>query len=143
MFPACEQWAVKTGRAVDNPGRTGERRRDRLRSRRRFGFLSGIPYFSAAVTEPRRQLVRRSRFIMSNERIPMSREGYDKKKADLERLQKEMLEITRRVAAAREMGDLSENAEYHAAREDQGMCQAKINDLSDQLSRAYLVDRNS
>jgi transcription elongation factor GreA len=80
---------------------------------------------------------------MSNERIPMSREGYDKKKADLEHLQKEMLEVTRRVAAAREMGDLSENAEYHAAREDQGMCQAKINDLSDQLSRAYLVDRNS
>jgi transcription elongation factor GreA len=80
---------------------------------------------------------------MSNDRIPMSREGYEKKKADLERLQKEMLEVTRRVAAARELGDLSENAEYHAAREDQGHCQAKINYLTDQLSRAYLVDRST
>jgi len=80
---------------------------------------------------------------MSNERIPMSREGYDKKKRELEDMQKKMLEITRRVAAARELGDLSENAEYHAAREDQGMCQAQINDLSDKLSRAYLVDKNN
>jgi transcription elongation factor GreA len=80
---------------------------------------------------------------MSNERIPMSREGYEKKKRELEGLQKKMLEITRRVAAARELGDLSENAEYHAAREDQGMCQAQINDLSDKLSRAYLVDKNN
>src|SRR6201987_510753 len=78
------------------------------------------------------------------ERIPMSREGYDKLKADLDRMQNaEMIELAKRVAAARELGDLSENAEYHAAREDQGLCQAKINDLSDQLSRAYLVDRNS
>jgi len=38
------------------------------------------------------------------------------------------------------MGDLSENAEYHAAREDQGMLQAKINDLQYALSRALIVD---
>jgi len=38
------------------------------------------------------------------------------------------------------MGDLSENAEYHAAREDQGILQAKINLLKDELSRAYIVD---
>ena len=76
--------------------------------------------------------------------IPMTREGYEKKKADLDRMEnKEMLEITRRVAAAREMGDLSENAEYHAAREDQGILQARINDLKDQLARAYIVDPSS
>src|SRR5438270_2802494 len=78
---------------------------------------------------------------MSNERIPMSREGYDKKKAQLDHMKNvQMIEITKRVATAREMGDLSENAEYHAAREDQGMLQARVNLLSDKLSRAEIVD---
>jgi transcription elongation factor GreA len=81
---------------------------------------------------------------MSNDRIPMTREGYEKKKAELDRMQNvEMIEVARRIAAARELGDLSENAEYHAAREDQGMLQARINDLKNQLSRAYLIDRNN
>ena len=79
---------------------------------------------------------------MSIERIPMSREGYDKLKADLDRMQNgEMIEVAKRIAAARELGDLSENAEYHAAREDQGMLQARINALKDKLSRAFLVER--
>jgi transcription elongation factor GreA len=81
---------------------------------------------------------------MSEERIPMTREGYEKKKAELDRMQNvEMIEVTKRIAAARELGDLSENAEYHAAREDQGMLQARIDRLKDQLSRAYFVDRNN
>jgi transcription elongation factor GreA len=81
---------------------------------------------------------------MSNERIPMSREGYDKKKAQLDHMKNvQMIEITKRVATAREMGDLSENAEYHAAREDQGMLQAKIRQLEDELARAYIVDRSN
>jgi transcription elongation factor GreA len=81
---------------------------------------------------------------MSTERIPMTREGYDKLKADLDRMQNgEMIEVAKRIAAARELGDLSENAEYHAAREDQGMLQARIDTLKDKLSRAYLVDRNN
>lgn len=80
---------------------------------------------------------------MSNERIPMSREGYEKLKADLDRMQNsEMIEVAKRIAAARELGDLSENAEYHAAREDQGMLQARINALKDKLSRAFFVDRD-
>ena len=54
---------------------------------------------------------------MVNERVPMTREGYDKLKADLNRMQNvEMVEVAKRIAAARELGDLSENAEYHAAR---------------------------
>ncbi|AMV24356.1 Transcription elongation factor GreA [Gemmata sp. SH-PL17] len=78
---------------------------------------------------------------MTDDRIPMTREGYDKLKVELDRLRgAEMIEITKRVATAREMGDLSENAEYHAAREDQGILQARINDLSDRLSRATIVD---
>src|SRR5919201_1735836 len=79
-----------------------------------------------------------------NDRIPMSREGYEKLKAELDRMQNtEMIEVTKRIAAARAMGDLSENAEYHAAREDQGMLQARIDALKDKLSRAYFVDRNN
>ena len=62
---------------------------------------------------------------MTDDRVPMTREGYDKLKAELDRLRNsEMIEVTKRVAAARDMGDLSENAEYHAAREDQGLSEA-------------------
>lgn len=78
---------------------------------------------------------------MANERIPMTQEGFEKKKAELDRLQnREMIEVTKRIAAARELGDLSENAEYHAAREDQGMLQARIDKMRDELSRAEIVD---
>src|SRR5262245_2943538 len=81
---------------------------------------------------------------MAIEKIPMSREGYEKLKADLDRMQHaEMIEVTKRIAAARDLGDLSENAEYHAAREDQGMLQARIDALKDKLSRAFFVDKNS
>src|SRR5437762_12139901 len=78
---------------------------------------------------------------MSTERIPMTREGYEKLKAELDRMQHfEMIEVARRIATAREVGDLSENAEYHAAREDQGMLQARIRMVEDELARAYIVD---
>ena len=72
---------------------------------------------------------------MPDDRIPMTREGYDKLRSDLDRMQgPQMIEVTKRVATARAMGDLSENAEYHAAREDQGMLEARIRDLSDRLA---------
>jgi len=81
---------------------------------------------------------------MTIERIPITREGYEKLKADLDRMQNvEMTEVAKRIATARAMGDLSENAEYHAAREDQGMLQARIDALKDKLSRAYFVERNN
>src|SRR6266702_8568760 len=81
---------------------------------------------------------------MSDERIPMTKEGYEKKKAELDRMMNfEMIEVAKRIATAREMGDLSENAEYHAAREDQGILQARINKLKDELARAYIVDPSS
>src|SRR2546429_2991922 len=81
---------------------------------------------------------------MADERIPISREGYEKLKGDLDRMQNgEMIEVAKRIAAARELGDLSENAEYHAAREDQGMLRARIDALKDQLSRAYFVDKST
>jgi transcription elongation factor GreA len=81
---------------------------------------------------------------MPDDRIPMTKEGYEKKKGDLDRMTNfEMIEVAKRIATAREMGDLSENAEYHAAREDQGMLQARIDSLKDSLSRAMIVDKST
>ena len=78
---------------------------------------------------------------MADDSIPMTREGYDKLRGELERFRGPMMiEITKRVATAREMGDLSENAEYHAAREDQGQLSARINELADRIARAVIVD---
>lgn len=75
------------------------------------------------------------------EYIPMTREGYNKKKAEVERMEnEEMPKIAERIAAARAEGDLSENAEYHAQREAQGMLQARINKLRSDLARASIVD---
>jgi transcription elongation factor GreA len=74
----------------------------------------------------------------------MTREGYEKLKADLDRMQNlEMIEVAKRIAAARDLGDLTENAEYHAAREEQGMLQARIDALKDKLARAFIVDQSS
>ena len=73
--------------------------------------------------------------------IPMTRAGYEKIKGELEQMESvEMPAIAKRIAEARSEGDLSENAEYHGARESQGMLQAKINLLRDKLARASLVD---
>ena len=78
---------------------------------------------------------------MADDRVPMSKEGFEKRKADLARMMNvEMIEIATRIASARDLGDLSENAEYHAAREDQGMLEARINMLKDQLARATIID---
>jgi transcription elongation factor GreA len=76
--------------------------------------------------------------------IPMTKEGYEKKKAELDQMKNvQMIEIAKRIAAARDLGDLSENAEYHAAREDQGMLQARINELENKLSQAIIVDKTT
>lgn len=76
--------------------------------------------------------------------IPMTRKGYDKIREEVQRLEHdEMPKIVERIANARAEGDLSENAEYHGARESQGMLQAKINLLKDKLARASIVDTSS
>ncbi|MCE5267102.1 MAG: transcription elongation factor GreA [Planctomycetaceae bacterium] len=76
-----------------------------------------------------------------SDRIPMTRAGYDKIKADLDQLNTvELPKILERLATARAEGDLSENAEYHGARESQGLMMARINLLRDKLSRAILLD---
>ncbi len=81
---------------------------------------------------------------MSSNRIPMSKEGYEKLKAQLDSMKHDdMPRIAEQIAQARGYGDLTENAEFDAAVEAQGMLQAKINDLQDKLSRAFIVDKTT
>jgi transcription elongation factor GreA len=75
------------------------------------------------------------------DRMPMTRTGYEKIKAEINDLENEQMPlIEKRIATARAEGDLSENAEYHGARESQGLLQAKINMLKDKIARADIVD---
>ncbi len=75
------------------------------------------------------------------ERIPMSKQGYQKLKDELEQLEKvERHEVVKAIEVARAHGDLSENAEYHAAKERQGMIEGRIMDLNDKLGRAEVID---
>ena len=76
--------------------------------------------------------------------IPMTRDGYNKLRQELDRMeQDEMPVIVARIAEARAEGDLKENAEYHGARESQGLLQARINELKGKLSRAVIMDMAS
>ncbi|MCI5120099.1 MAG: transcription elongation factor GreA [Candidatus Electrothrix sp. AUS4] len=75
------------------------------------------------------------------ERIPMSRTGHEQLKEELEQLEKvERHEVVRAIESARAHGDLKENAEYHAAKERQGMIEGRIMELKDKLGRAEVID---
>ena len=76
-----------------------------------------------------------------SEMVPMTREKYNELRAEVDRLEnEEMPAIAEKIAEAREEGDLKENAEYHAQRENQGMMQAKINDMRTKIANAYIID---
>jgi len=77
---------------------------------------------------------------MSIQRTPMTRAGYDRLREEVERLKKERPSIVRAIAEARAHGDLSENAEYHAARERQGFIEARITDLEAKVGTAEVID---
>ena len=73
--------------------------------------------------------------------VPMTRERYNQMRAEVEHLETvEMPIITEKIAEARAEGDLKENAEYQGQRQNQGMLQAKINQLKQQLANAYIID---
>ncbi|PTQ65739.1 transcription elongation factor GreA [Sphingomonas sp. PP-CE-1A-559] len=74
------------------------------------------------------------------EKMPMLQEGYETLSADLKRLKAERPTIVDAIEEARAHGDLSENAEYHAAKERQGQVEASISDIEDKLSRAQIID---
>ena len=78
--------------------------------------------------------------MASVEKLPMLAEGYEKLTAELKALRDERPLIVEAIEEARAHGDLSENAEYHAAKERQGQVEASIADLEDKLSRATIVD---
>ena len=75
------------------------------------------------------------------EKIPMTPEGHARLSAELKRLKnEERPAVIRAIADAREHGDLSENAEYHAARERQGFIEGRVMELEDKLGRAEVID---
>lgn len=75
------------------------------------------------------------------EKLPMTREGFEKLQSELKQLKTvDRHEVIKAIASARELGDLSENAEYHAARERQGFIEGRIAELEDKLSRADVID---
>ena len=78
---------------------------------------------------------------MAIKRTPMTRQGYARLQAEIERLKKvERPRITKAIAEARSHGDLSENAEYHAAREKQSFVEGRIADLESKLSHAEVIE---
>ena len=78
---------------------------------------------------------------MSTERVPMTTEGFAKLEIELQRLKsEERPRIIAAISEARAHGDLSENAEYHAAKEQQGLNEARVGELEDKLSRAEVID---
>jgi transcription elongation factor GreA len=75
------------------------------------------------------------------EKVPMLEEGYRKLNEQVRQLkQVERPAVVQAIEDARAHGDLSENAEYHAAKERQGQIEATIADIEDQLSRAMVID---
>jgi transcription elongation factor GreA len=78
---------------------------------------------------------------MSTEKVPMTPEGQARLREELKRLKEvEAPQVVRDIGTAREHGDLSENAEYHAAKERQGMIHARITHIEQSLSRAEVID---
>ena len=77
---------------------------------------------------------------MASEKVPMLAEGYRLLETELKRLKIERPEIVDAIEEARAHGDLSENAEYHAAKERQGQIEAQIVEIEDQLARAMVID---
>ena len=77
---------------------------------------------------------------MASEKVPMLAEGYRQLEDELKRLKTERPQIVDAIEEARAHGDLSENAEYHAAKERQGQVEASIAEIEDRLSRALVID---
>ena len=78
--------------------------------------------------------------MASVDRLPMLAEGHQRLAAELKLLREERPRIVEAIEEARAHGDLSENAEYHAAKERQGQVEAMVGDLEDRINRAQIID---
>jgi transcription elongation factor GreA len=76
-----------------------------------------------------------------NNKVHLTQEGYDELQAELAKLKDKEPQAVARVSKAREFGDLSENSEYHAAREDLAMVQGRVEELEDLLARSVILDK--
>ena len=75
------------------------------------------------------------------DKIPMTKEGYDTLEKELKKLKSEdRPNVIQAIATARDHGDLSENAEYHAAREQQSFIEGRIQELEAVISQAQIID---
>jgi transcription elongation factor GreA len=74
------------------------------------------------------------------EKLHLSEEGLQKLKNELADCHKLKMEVAGRIEAARELGDLKENGDYHAAKEEQAMLHARLHDLEDKIARSVVVD---
>ncbi|NUX01542.1 transcription elongation factor GreA [Wolbachia endosymbiont of Madathamugadia hiepei] len=76
-------------------------------------------------------------------KFPMTREGFEHMQAELEKLKEEKPSIIQAISDARDQGDLSENAEYHAARERLGFIEGRIMELKNKISYAEVIEVKS
>ncbi len=74
------------------------------------------------------------------DKVPMLAEGYEKLMTDLRALREERPRVVDAIEEARAHGDLSENAEYHAAKERQGQIEMNIADIEDKVTRSQIID---
>ncbi len=113
----------------------------RVEAQRSVGALDQDALQRRPGQDPGRDDSRRQVTRMSIPRTPMTREGHNRLKEELDRLKRvERPAITRAIAEARAHGDLSENAEYHAAREKQSFVEARINDLESKVGSAEVIE---
>jgi transcription elongation factor GreA len=103
------------------------------RTRQRTPFRGGLTVFANAL--------RNVQMVATMEKIPMTRAGFDALETELRQLKsEERPAVIRAIAEAREHGDLSENAEYHAAREKQSFIEGRIKELESIIGRAEVID---
>ena len=78
---------------------------------------------------------------MDMDKVPMTLDGYNRLEAEAKRLKtEERPEVIRAIASAREHGDLSENAEYHAAKERQAFIEGRLGEIEEKIRNAEVID---
>jgi transcription elongation factor GreA len=104
------------------------------------GVEPGLSIFlQTSPSESGENALLRRKLIM--ERFPITREGYKRLRAELQRLeQQERPQVIQAISEAREHGDISENAEFEAAKERQALVEGKINDLHNKLGQCEVVE---